>query len=231
MLTICTIEIIQRKKWEEMDKVKCIILLATLYLSISHAKLIPFFAITSVCFVYEDFYKVIPQLKEKLVCGILIFVSIFTLCIKNFAIPVGIDVFPVKEVEFIKLNNLNGKILTNFGSGSYVSYKLYPNNKIFMDGRYEEVYYDYMVPMLKEFFLTNPHWHEILTYFPPDVMILENYYPIYNKLKNGNEWKAVYEGKTFGVFLPTAKANRKFIQPTDDIKYYQKTLFDTNIKF
>jgi hypothetical protein len=231
MLAICTIEIIQRKKWEEMDKVKCIVLLATLYLSISHAKLIPFFAITSVCFVYEDFYKVIPQLKEKLVCGILIFVSIFTLCIKDFAIPVGIDVFPVKEVEFIKLNNLNGKILTNFGSGSYVSYKLYPNNKIFMDGRYEEVYYDYMVPMLKEFFLTNPHWHEILTYFPPDVMILEKYYPIYNKLKNGNEWKAVYEGKTFGVFLPTTKANRKFIQPTDDIKYYQKTLFDTNIKF
>ena len=71
--------------------------------------------------------------------------------------------YPVKEVEFIKQNHLNGKILVNFGLGSYVSYKLYPQNLIFMDGRYEEVYYDYMVPMLKNFYLANQNWDEILS--------------------------------------------------------------------
>ena len=100
-----------------------------------------------------------------------------------------------------------------------------------MDGRYEEVYYDYMGPMLKEFFLVNPNWHETLEYFPPDVMIIENYYPIYNKLKEDKEWKAVYEGKVFGVFLPVSKSNREFKQPSDDLNYYKKNLFNTDIKF
>lgn len=225
------------KDWYlKADKVKIIILLATLYLAIEHVKLLPFFAIASVCFVYEDFYKLIenmkfPQWKDKAVYAILLFLSLFTLTAKNFSVPAGIDIYPVKEVEFVKINNLKGKILTNFGYGSYAAYKLYPDNLIFMDGRYEEVYYDYMVPALKEFFLAYPNWDFVLKNFPPDVMILEKLYPVYNKLKNSKEWKAVYEGNTFGVFLPAKNANKKFIQPTNDINYYKNTLFNTDIKF
>lgn len=229
MLCVCAAEFIQIKKesWQKIDKVKYIVLLSTLYLAISHVKLLPFFAIASLCFVYED----LPQLKDKAVCYALIFISLLTFAIKSFSVPIGIDVYPVKEVEFIKQNNLKGNILTNFGLGSYVSYKLHPNNLIFMDGRYEEVYYDYMVPLLKEFFLAYPNWHQIFDYFPPDVMIIENSYPVYEKLKQGNEWNAVYEGENFGVFLPISKAKKEFKQPTDDTNYYKNTLFDTDIKF
>ena len=226
------------KEWyQEADKVKYIILLSTLYLAISHVKLLPFFAISALCFMYEDFYKLIekfefPHWKDRVVYILLLFLSLFTLTAKNFSVPVGVDNYPVKEVEFIKVNHLQGNILSNFGYGSYISYKLYPQNKIFMDGRYEEVYYDYMVPLLKEFFLAYPHWKQLLDNFPPDVMIIEKSYPIYNVLKQGNEWSVVYEGKVFGVFLPkNIAANKKFIQPTNDINYYKNTLFTTGIKF
>lgn len=229
MLVVCVFEFLQlrRENWQKIDKVKYIVLLTTLYLAISHVKLLPFFAIASLCFVYED----LPQIKDKIISCVLIFISLFTLSIKDFSVPLGINTYPVKEVEFIKQNNLKGNILVNFGLGSYVSYKLYPNNLIFMDGRYEEVYYDYMIPLLKEFFLAYPNWHQVLDHFPPDVMIIENYYPIYNKLKEEKEWEAVYEGKVFGVFLPSGKTKREFKQPTDDLNYYKNTLFDTDIKF
>ena len=153
--------------YKRQDKVKYIVLLSTLYLAISHVKLLPFFAIASVCFIYEDFFKLIgnvelPKWKDKAVYILLIAVSIFTLSAKEISLPAGLKNYPVKEVEFVKINNLKGRILVNFGLGSYVSYKLYPDNLIFMDGRYEEVYYDYMVPMLKEFYLAYPHWKEIL---------------------------------------------------------------------
>ena len=225
------------KNWyKKADKVKYIVLLATLYLAISHVKLIPFFAISALCFVYEDFYRLIenykfPQWKDKAVYAMLLFISLFTLLSKDFSVPVGIGVYPVKEIEFIKQNNLKGNILTNFGVGSYTAYKLYPNNRIFMDGRYEEVYFDYMVPMLKEFCLAYPHWREILTYFPPDIIIIEKYYPIYNVLQKESDWVLVYSDKSFGVFLPEEKANKKFIQPTDDLNYYKNTLFTTGINF
>lgn len=222
---------IRKESWEKLDKTKYIVLLATLYLGISHVKLMPFFAISALCYCYDDFYKVIPVWKDKLICTILLAVSIFTLAVRDFSIPTGIDIYPVKEVEFIKQNNLTGKILVDFNYGSYVSYKLYPHNLIFMDGRYEEVYNDYMVPLLKEFSLANKNWRQLLLYFPPDVMIMENKYPIYNVLKSGKEWVAVYEGKNFGVFVPEKQSHKKFKKPTDDLNYYKNTLFDTDIKF
>lgn len=49
--------------------------------------------------------------------------------------------------------------------------------------------------------------------------------------KQEGKWIAVYEGKYFGVFLPKKVANKKFVQPTNDINYYKNTLFTTGIKF
>lgn len=221
--------------WGNIDKTKYIILLATLYLAIIHLKLIPFFAICATCFIYDDFYKLIenfkfPTWKDKLIYAIIFVVSALNFVIKDFSIPVGISKYPIKEVEFIKINNIKGKLLTNFGYGSYASYKLYPNNTIFMDGRYEEVYPDYMVPILKEFFLnTNPQY--IMDNFKPDVMIIEHKYPIYEALKQNKDWIAAYKGKNFTVFLPTEYKGKTFKQPTEDILYYKNTLFDTDIKF
>lgn len=141
------------------------------------------------------------------------------------------DIYPIKEIEFIKQNNIEGNLLINFGYGSYAAYKLYPQNKIYMDGRYEEVYYDYMVPMLKEFMLAYPHWKELITYFRPDVMVLEKKYPIYNTLKNEKQWVAIYEGNVFGVFVPIEKEKQSYKKPTSNMEYYKNTLFTTDIKF
>lgn len=225
-----------RETYEKADKVKIIVLCATLFLAIKHVKLLPFFTIAAVAYTYEDFYNLVenitlPNWKNKIVYGMLLFLSIFSLTAKNLSLPIMAETYPIKEVEFIMRNNIKGNILVNFGLGSYVSYKLYPNNLIYMDGRYEEVYYDYMVPLLKKFYLVMPYWNEILEKFPPDCIILENYYPIYNHLKNSDDWKLVYESKVFGVFLPTKHAKDSYIKPTDDINYYKNTLFDTGIKF
>ena len=225
------------KNWfNNIDKVKYIVIIATLYLSISHIKLLPFFIITSICFIYEDFYELIkniklPLWKDKVVYGLLIFMSLFTFISKDFSLPVGMNEYPVKEVEFIKQNKIGGKILTNFGVGSYVAYKLYPQNLIFMDGRYEEVYPDYMILLLKQFYIVSEHWDELLIYLKPDVMILEKNYPIYEHMKKSKEWKVIYEGDIYGVFVPYETSYNNFVQPSNDINYYKNNLFTTDIKF
>lgn len=225
-----------KNTYKNADKVKYIVLGTTLYLAISHVKLMPFFVIASICFIYEDFYTLIKDvkispIKDKLIYGLFLSISILTFWAKDFSAPISFEKYPTKEVEFIKINNIKGKILTNFGFGSYVAYKLYPHNQIFMDGRYEEVYYDFMVPLLKEFFLTRPQWELIFTNYTPDVMIIENMYPVYEKLKTSTEWKLIYEGKVFGVFVPKNYDTSSLKQPSNDIKYYKNTLFDTDIKF
>lgn len=222
--------------WAKLDKTKFILLALTLYLAITKVKLLPFFVITGTVFGYEDFYKLVqnknlPSWKNKAVYTALILMSVMTFTLKEISIPLNMNIYPVKEVEFVKINKLRGKILTNFGMGSYVSYKLYPQNLIYMDGRYEEVYYEGMVQLLKKFYLALPYWDEILEKFPPDIMIIEKDYPIFGLLNNNEDWAKIYDGKKFGVFTRKELVKPEYIQPSDDIKYYKDTLFDTDIKF
>lgn len=224
-------------KWySEQDKVKWIVLVVTLYLAISHVKMIPFFVISACCYCYDDIYNLgkklnIPAFTEKIIYIMVIIMSIFSLASKEYTVPLNYAAYPVREVEFIKINNLKGNILSNFGLGSYISYKLYPNNLIYMDGRYEEVYYDEMIPLLKKFFLVNPGWDDVLKKYPPEIMIIEKYYPVYDTLKNSEDWKLVFEGEVFGVFVQKDNLQADYSMPAKEIDYYKDTLFDTDIKF
>lgn len=230
------------KKTFQFDRTKFLILAVTLFLSIQHVKMIPFFTISATCFLYDDFYSAINfitgRFNEKIAAAkdILVYLIAFMFIIANlrtniFQANLAWGKYPLRAVEFIKENNIKGNLLINFGLGSYVSYKLYPQNKIFMDGRYEEVYYDNMVPLLKKFYLLNNKWDEVLKKFPPDVMIIEKYYPVFSKLNDSKEWKLVFEDNTYGVFVKTKEAKKEYKIPPENIAFYKKSLFDTDIKF
>ena len=83
--------------------------------------------------------------------------------------------------------------------------------------------------MLKALHLVEGQWDAAITYFKPDVMIIQKTYPIFEKLKTEKDWALVYDGQLFGVFLPKDKSNREFILPSNDVNYYKNTLFDTDI--
>ena len=221
--------------WKNADKTKILLILMTLYLSVTHIKLIPFFVITISAYCFEDFRKYIEQQLPKWVSNFAT-ILVFILCIgsffiKKYELPLGATSYPHREVEFIKINNIKGNILVNFGFGSFVSYKLYPNNKIYMDGRYEEVYYDDMVPLLKKFYLLQKDWDEVLRKYPPDILIIEKSYPVYVMLNKHPDWKNVYETENFIVYLKKGLDKGRYIQPTNEQEYYKNTLFDTAIKF
>lgn len=222
--------------WKNLDKVKLIVLSVTLYLAFAHVKLIPFFVISAAAFCYNEIYNLInhakmPSYKDKLMYTVLIIISILPFLIKNTSLPLSIDgVYPVREVEFIKINNLKGNLLANFGIGSYLSYKLYPQNKIFMDGRYEEVYPDNYVELLKNFHLIKGDWDEILKKYPPDIILVEKTYPVFYALKKYQGWYLIFEGDRYGVFIKTSDIKKSYIVPVKDLDYYKNTLFDTDVK-
>ena len=249
----------------DFDKTKFLALAVTLFLAIQHIKLIPLAVIVLTSFLYDDFYTVfnsitknffdkIVKIKEPIIYGFILIFAFSNISPRVFKPILTPGVYPVREIEFIKINNIKGNLLLNFGLGSFASYKLYPDNKIFMDGRYEEVYYDYEMALFKKFFLVQDGWDEILDRFPPDVIIVEKFYPIFNTLKTGeifipymdknnllaaksskishsHHWKLVFEDEYFGVFVEASKAKKHYKIPTTELKYYRDTLFDTKIKF
>lgn len=219
----------------KMDKTKFILLATTLYLAVDHIKLMRFFIIVGLIFAYIDFYELVKNLKfpkwKNIVVYSLILICTWSLFNIGSFKPKVSFVFPVLETEFLKINNLKGKLLVNLGLGSYVSYKLYPNNLIYMDGRYEEVYYDEMIPLLKKFHLVARGWAEILFLYPPDVMILEKGYPIIDIMKQVKGWHMAYDGVRFTVFVSDKIKKDNYVMPTMNLYHYEKSIFDTDVDF
>lgn len=221
--------------YEKADKTKILLLLATFYFAFEHVKLVRFFMIYAMIFGYLDYYELFrsknyTEWKNKalyilvlIFCGVLLASGSFKTLISN--------VFPMQEVKFIKENEIKGNVLVNMGIGSFVAYKLYPNNLIFMDGRYEEVYNPELVTMLKKLHLVTDDWDAVLKKYPTDIMILENGYPIVEHLKTVKGWNVAYQGEDFTVFVTDKVKKDKYIYPPVDTKYYEDTLFNTSIDF
>lgn len=224
------------------DKTKFLVLGVTVFLAIQHIKLIPLAVIAITCFLYDDFYTAfntltknvfnkIVNLKDAFIYA-LILLFVFTNINSMIFQPIlSWHKYPLRAIEFIKINGIKGNLLTDFGYGSYASYKLYPNNKIFMDGRYEEVYYDFMIPYLTNFHVVKNNGYRLLELFPTDVMLLEKYYPVYKSLKTKKDWKQVFEDDKYVVFIKSKNARKHYKTPSSDLNYYKQTLFDTDIKF
>lgn len=224
----------------KFDATKILVILTTLFFAIWHVKLIPFAIISMSSFLYDDFYTIFNTLtknffnkiafaKDTLIYIVIVIFALNAIHTKGFGPYLNVFRFPLRPVEFIKINNLKGNILQDFSNGSYVSYKLYPNNKIFMDGRYEEVYDPELLSVYNDFCNLNPDWNKLLKLYPPDIIILNKNYLVFNKLKTDKSWKLVFDDGVNGVFIKKKDAKNHYKQPSEDINYYRETLFDTNI--
>ena len=62
-------------------------------------------------------------------------------------------------------------------------------------------------------------------------MILENGYPIIDKLQEVNNWNVAYRGNRFTVFVSDKVKKDSYQLPTMNFSYYENSIFDTNVDF
>lgn len=253
-LTVIIKSIKEKFNYNNVDKTKVLLLVVTASLSIAHLKHQPFFVIIAASFLYDDFYNIynslidqikktlnitdsfsyaFVELKEIFVYGLIFLICLVTLATTDKKIKISQAKYPIFAIEFVKKNNIKGNLFVNFPYGSYAVYKLFPNNRIVMDGRYEEVYYDDLLIKLKDFHMAKKtDWKNILTeYAPTDVIILEKSYPAFSKLSQDKDWKMVFDDNAFGVFVPSKKVKTKYIYPTAQDSYYDSTEFNSNVDY
>lgn len=235
-----------KEKVFDFDKTKYLTVLFTWVYAFWHVKLIPLCIIVSTAFLYDDFYIVfnfitcdvfnkIAKIKDILVYTfVLIYLSIFTFIYvpKHHINPfINWTKYPISIIEFIKINNLKGKLFINYAMGSYAGYKLYPYNKTFIDGRYEEVYYDSIIPVLQNFMEVGAHWDDLLKNYPPDIIVVERFYPIFNAMLSHPDWRQIFQSDYFALFVKVKDLKKEYKIPTKSLEDYQNTIFDTDIDF
>ena len=108
--------------------------------------------------------------------------------------------YPVGAVTYIQQRRLSGNILTEFGWGEYLIWKLYPACKIALDGRYETVYPDEVTRSYFEFFKAGQSCQFVRDY-PPDMILLAIRPKVYEMIKSGNKWQEIYSDAGSVLFI------------------------------
>lgn len=85
--------------------------------------------------------------------------------------PVGED--PVREADILSLAGAKGNLATPFAWGSYLAWRLFPNLKISMDGRYEAAYPESTFALNNAFYDKKGDWQQLGRDYKVDYVILD----------------------------------------------------------
>ena len=221
---------------KRINLTKLLVLLIVIYQGTTHVKLLSLVLIVVASLYYEEIITLFNKHNQRILNKLAHILILITIICIPFTHPTEARTlttkYPVKEVEFLKLNEIKGNILTTFSLGSYTSYKLYPQNLIYMDGRYEEVYNNKDFDALINYELVNPNWNDILIYYPTQILMPEIKSLIYEHLKVQPEWEEVYKGDICAIFLyKNRKKYKNFKKPSDDLNYYKNLEFNKLSQF
>lgn len=120
--------------------------------------------------------------------------------------------FPAGAAEFIKKERIPGRIYNNFESGGFLIWALFPDYKVFTDGRYidpsfNKQYGDAVKDLEKWEALTDSYGigTALLKYPATDTPLL------IRELSSSSSWKLVYVDLNSAVFMKDSDGNRDII--------------------
>jgi hypothetical protein len=203
----------------------------TLVASFSHQRHTPFFGIIITPYLAgglstlkSDIKSRMPRLtlskisQNTLVVFLLLlviyqaFYGISKYVLANGRIIVDAQIYPESAVKFLKQNSVNGNLLLPMEWGEYAIWKLYPDCKVSIDGRFRTVYPE---SVIKDHFvsaLDSERWTALIEKYPADILLARQNSFFQELAKHSNQWLYVYSDYTAILFLKNNKRNQSFLQ-------------------
>jgi hypothetical protein len=117
--------------------------------------------------------------------------------------------YPVDTVEFLRRSGLHGNIAMPFEWGEYAIWKLAPESRVFIDGRFETVYPAAVIDDYFRFMHGEPGWERLLDAYPTDIVVVQRWREIHPRLFARPDLTYVYSDPAALVFVrrgPTTAA-------------------------
>lgn len=233
-----------KKIWNNIDKTKFMLIFVTCLLTLKSMRFITYFIFVLIPFCYDDFYFIFSKrmkpkwnyIKEMLIFWGMLVIFLLNVVGGDIKYNNKHDIFPLSEIEYLVENNVKGNVFVPFEIGSYAAYKLYPNNFILQDGRYEEVYnLELNDDYVKTIVLGAMGWKNKLKEIHHDSIIVYKNTPIYELLKDEvPDYYLIMESDTFALFIRKEvykKIKKPIMVPPDKSEFYQKVLWRNNINW
>jgi hypothetical protein len=202
-----------------------LLLSATAYASLRSARNIPFFALVAMPLLAEHFWNWIttypwgqwltrPEKREegsqvalKIALNVLLLIIIpVSLCILRVSSVVAsqsdseAENFPVAAVEFMRREHPPQPIFNEYAWGGYLIWKLYPDYRVYIDGR-ADVYGD---AFLEQFLKTHDgigSWRAPLDLHGVRTVMIDPNAPLASLLREDAAWNKVFEDHQAVIFV------------------------------
>ncbi len=177
---------------------------------------IPLFAITA-CFVIPEHLTNIAKEPAERLCGriakpvlsgilaVLIITSTWYTLNFNKTNPLEIEVqqdkFPVQVIDFMAANNITGNALVFFDWAENCIWNLYPNVKVFTDGRLWSAYSTDVINDYFNFLYTEGAWENALNNYPTDIVLIHTGNPVHAEMAKKEEWFRIFGNEIAVLFL------------------------------
>ena len=130
----------------------------------------------------------------------------------NCRIIVDPETYPVAAIRFLKNNSINGNLLLPFDWGEYAIWKLHPDYKVSIDGRFRTVYPE---SVIRDHFISDhdaARWGKLIEKYPSDVLLARQI-PFFQALiQRGGPWIYVYSDPMAIVFLHNSEKNAEALE-------------------
>lgn len=228
LLTLCLFVFI--RQFKKIDFTELLTFFAFLYLAVKGIRLLPEFAIAVGPIVARrlnlfSFPKISSRFERiKFITPLILTVCIgiiFYLVVlnsKTYAFGLGLKerVFPVKTVDFLRHNNIQGNMFNSIGYGGYLIWRLFPEQKVFIDGR-NDVYKQDFYKSYLDAHLTPDAWQKVVKDYDIDWVILEYSRDYARKeriahLIENPEWALIYWDREAIVYAKRGSRNKDIIK-------------------
>jgi hypothetical protein len=123
---------------------------------------------------------------------------------KKFRAEFDPQSFPAKAIEALQ-RMPQPRIFTEDQWGDYLIWRLYPSDKVFLDGRsdyYGSAFEEKCIDVLN----VKYDWERILNGFDVDTILLPTAAPLAGALKESSRWRVVYDDGVALIFRPAQEA-------------------------
>ncbi len=112
-----------------------------------------------------------------------------------------VEQFPAAATDFINARKLPQPILNDYDWGGYIIWRLYPDYKVYIDGR-ADVYGDQILTSFFNTYEGRPGWSELLDHDGIQTVVIKPNVPLASLLRvASSNWTSLYEDKQAVIFI------------------------------
>jgi hypothetical protein len=119
---------------------------------------------------------------------------------------------PFRAVEFLRANDLSGNVYAPLWWGAYITWELYPDVLVAMDGRNDTLYPVSMVGENLEFYKDMPATLDAPLRYPTDFLLAPANVPVLPMLEADPRWVAIFKDHDATLFVRADAAHAEVVR-------------------